>query len=298
MEGGKTERGPERGTNREGDRQEGGTDRKGGQRGRGTEREGGQTGRGDIEGGRQTGSGYIQTVGVGTHCDSLLVASFAVHQWWGQLCLWVLVVHRCMWGSLFRGSLLSVGTCICGWAVIIVCCVRSLSVGGLHHLSVGGCCSWVGDGSRESLSMGGLHHPLWVVVVHGWGMGLGGPCLWGVFIVVGGGFIFHAMGSHLPWVVVVHLWAVIVHGWGMVIVGCGWWWWCSGGVVMGSCSHGHSLSGKSLLMWHAWMCNISDLVVMWFVGHHHHHHHHHPCPLSLLLFLALLLLLASLSAGV
>ena len=78
------------------------------------------------------------------------------------------------------------------------------------------------------------------------------------------------MGSHClwvggfrhPWAVVVPLWAIIVRGW-MVILG--WWrslfvgggWWLSVVVllfiIVGSCSHGRSLSGKQLSMWNTLM---------------------------------------------
>jgi len=166
-----------------------------------------------------------------------------------------------------------------GQSLLFVLGGHCLQVVFVIHLSVGGCCSQVGDGSM-------------VVVVHG-----GSSLSMGSFRHHGGS---HRHGGFcLPWAVVVHGWLSSVGGhrswvgWSLSVVD-------GGGVVVGSCSQGCSLSGKLLSMWHAWMCHVSGLVVMQFVGNGHHHrcHLHHPHMSSLTSFSVLSLSLVSLSAGV
>jgi len=103
--------------------------------------------------------------------------------------------------------------------------------------------------------LGGCHY-LWVVIVvcHGL-LFMGGGCLCGQSLSVGG---CHHHGGFLSSMGSCHLWAVVIRG-QLLFVGGGW----SlsvvdgGGAVVGSCSHGHLLSGQ---VW--WSCHLLGAIAI------------------------------------
>ena len=145
---------------------------------------------------------------------------------WG----WALIVIHCWWPHLLF---------ISGGANSVCGCLLSTGACGGHCLG-GHCYLWVLAfvGGQSSLFVVSGHCLwgvfiicLWVVVVHGWGMGPGSPCPWAVFIILCGLLLF--MGGGWVWVVLVcggfsllwggvsssMPWAVIFHGWLLSICG-------------------------------------------------------------------------------